>query len=80
MDEFVKQQITDEFLKEMFFQLREHSFSQVSLLDGADGKTTAPLTSETVYAGDATQFQMLLGSKSHQSRIPPSREVRGLKQ
>jgi hypothetical protein len=48
MNEFVKQQTTDEFLKEMFFQLREHSFSQVSLLNGADGKTTSPLTGETV--------------------------------
>jgi hypothetical protein len=48
MNEFIKQQTTDEFLKEMFFQLREHSFSQVSLLNGADGKATSPLTGETV--------------------------------
>jgi hypothetical protein len=36
MDNFVKQQTTDGFLKEMFSELQEYPFSQVSLLDGAD--------------------------------------------
>ena len=48
MNEFIKQQTIDEFLKEMFFQLREHLFLQVSLLDGADSKAVFLLIGKTV--------------------------------
>jgi hypothetical protein len=94
MDDFFKQQTTDEFLKEMFSELREYLFSQVSLVDSAglgsidqiltsNGKTTALLTGETVktfqYAGDATQFQKISGTEPQRSYISPATEVRDFK-